>query len=234
MNHLVLLAIVRNERPEYLIEWREHHERLGVEWTYLIEHSPNQCPIPDMSRTTVCPVGTARAQMAYYAQALPQIAAEWCVVIDADEFIVCDDLLGMLAQTKADALAMNWMVFGSSGHEHPVYPVHGSYHWRTETGNPINRHIKSIVRPRAVRDVSTDPHHFHVKTVNERGEEFSGPFNDYCGTKIRLNHYFTRSKEDWDLKMARGRVDCCGVHQPSMFDQVNTDCTVNDPVPTRL
>ena len=49
--------------------------------------------------------------------------------------------------------------------------------------------------------------------VNEQydvinGAEEAKHGKPFSGNKIRANHYFTRSREDWRQRMSRGRADC--------------------------
>lgn len=236
MINLAVLCIVKNERAEYLTEWRDYHASLGVEHTYLLEHAPNEIPIPDMPDTTIWQVEAARGQMNFYHRASQQIESNWVAVIDADEFIVSDDIHGLLdmAGKNADGLALNWMMFGSSGYENPVYPVHGSYRWRTPESYPPNQHIKSIVRPRAMRRPPGDPHWLGCRTVNTNGDLVTGPLSPYCGDKARINHYYTRSRADWMNKIARGRADCTLTRTVEEFEQINNDAVIIDREPTRI
>ncbi|MCW3477382.1 glycosyltransferase family 2 protein [Limobrevibacterium gyesilva] len=148
----------------------------------------------------------------------------WMACLDADEFLVLDRPLGdMLARhSDAAAIAVPWAMFGSSGHaERPAGLVIESYTQRAPATFGPNRHIKSIVRPKQVRTCRVS-HWFEV----------DGPYVDLAGRAIvdvkarlddapdyaagQLNHYFTRSRADWDAKLARGYHDL--QRQPQEFD----------------
>ena len=225
---IVLLAIVKNERPAYLREWHEHHTRLGIEHMFLLEHAPNDIPIPPLPNTTIWPVPQARVQVQYYFNDMLKIRADWCVVIDCDEFIVCDDLPGLLASQppEVSAFAMYWMIFGSNGYETPVHPVHGNYHWHLPATHRESRIVKSIVRPQAVIKPGPNPHVFFCPTVDELGRQVTFLFNlPPSYNRVRLNHYYTRSAADWKLRVARGRCDVRTGYHPDRFKNINAACT---------
>lgn len=232
LSNLALLAIVKNEKPEYLQEWRAHYEGLGCKFTVLLDHQPNNIPIPSMPKTDVFVVPPNRSQHIYYKDALSRITARWVIVVDVDEFIVCNDLPKLLADvaSNAEALAINWLVFGTSGHREPMFPVHGSYHCHLPTTHGMNRHIKSIVRPESIKRVPQTPHYFHVRTVNELGQLVTGPFHDHSSTVARINHYYTRSLRDWKEKVARGRADGPwkrDINEVEYIDRESTSCILN-------
>ena len=80
---------------------------------------------------------------------------------------------------------------------------------------PVSRHIKSIVDPAATRSV-VSPHAFVYEdqrlavtpagaVIGARpGMPVSG---SYCEGPLRLNHYWSRSLEEFDAKLLRGRAD---------------------------
>ena len=74
---------------------------------------------------------------------------------------------------------------------------------------------KPIVRPDRVVSIRI-PHYFEVvgKTTDEHGKRFFvypyvtnklSPIND--PKRIRINHYYTKSKEEFDIKKNRGFAD---------------------------
>lgn len=236
MKYLTLLAIVRNEEPRYIEEWLDHHFRHGVEEVYLLNHVPNNKPIPVRDRVRVQDVPSPRTQELYYQQALQGINSFWCLIIDADEFVVCNrPLVEILpAYEKHDALAIHWLMFGSSGFKQKVFPVHGSYHWRLPYEHEDNRHIKSIVKPAKVKIKPNNPHYFGIDTVDELFQRVERPQTNYCGNLVRLNHYYTRSEDDWAEKMTRGRADGPKVRTWEDFHTINRSCTVHDSDPTHI
>ena len=102
-------------------------------------------------------------------------------------------------------LAVNWMVFGSSGHvSRPNGTVLSSY-----TKCAPSATVKSIVVTEHTLSASPNPHWFHYKhgyhAVNERGDKVDAWANDPpTVSHIYINHYATKSLEDFQRKMKRG------------------------------
>lgn len=145
----------------------------------------------------------------------------WMAFIDMDEFI-----LPKTGRTIEEALAgakgfpnisLPWHMFGTSGHKNrPAGPVTRNYTLRC--ADPMSRlqnamNFKCIVDPCAVSEVSV--HHFHTKefgdrTANDAGRVFpldkrkSSEF--YSSDHLQLNHYYTRSEQEFMRKIERGGV----------------------------
>ena len=143
--------------------------------------------------------------------------------IDLDEFIfpksnrpvveVVDEILSR--DSNAAALGINWQCFGSNGHQKADYSrgilerftrrAPDDWHVILSEDSMIgNTTIKSIVNPRAV-DCWWSPHYAYyfqglysinsnsVKTLYITGYPIATD-------KIVINHYFTKSKEEYALK----------------------------------
>ena len=85
--------------------------------------------------------------------------------------------------------------------------------------------------------MSNNPHNFITTglTVNSNGEKVTGPFSHWIGDRVRLHHYYTRSKEDWEIKMRASNADSgpLGSRGPcgktwEMFHTVDKQCTIVD------
>ena len=102
-------------------------------------------------------------------------------------------------------LALNWMVFGSSGFvSRPNGSVLTSY---TKCAPSVT--VKSIVVTEHTLSASPNPHWFRYKhgyhAVNERGDKVDTWFNDPpTVSHLYINHYATKSLEDFQRKMKRG------------------------------
>lgn len=148
-------------------------------------------------------------------------AYRWMAFIDVDEFI-----LPKTGSTIEEALAgakgfpnisLPWHMFGTSGHKtRPEGLVTRNYTMRAK--DPISRlknatNFKCIVDPCAVSEVSV--HHFHTKEFGDRTANDAGgvfPRDErksltfYSASNLQLNHYYTRSEEEFLRKITRGAV----------------------------
>ena len=177
------------------------------------------------------------AQTAAYRDAIRRLAHKttWLALVDADEFLFSPKGL-MPEQLKAyeayAGVGVNWVVFGPSGHKRrPAGLVMDNY---TQTFDDyqegINHHIKSIVRPSEVLYM-INPHFAFYKhgrfAVDERGQAIdnyaamvmrSGRAFTRCHRHdtFRINHYCTRSLEDFEEKRKRGSAN--GNSNPDRLD----------------
>ena len=155
--------------------------------------------------------------------------------IDLDEFIfpktnrriveVVDEILS--GNPNASGLSMHWQIFGSNGQDKADYsrgvlerftrraPKDFSYIIKKDDNPSLlysvgNVFLKVIANPRHVKEAHT---HYMIYfddyfSVNEIGTKLtqnpgSAPI---VAEKIAVNHYFTKSREEFDLKHARGRA----------------------------
>ena len=164
---------------------------------------------------------------------------KWLAIIDLDEYIVPvekDNLKDFLKEyEKFSGLAINWIMFDSNGYEkHPegklIIEAYTRVHKNYRSGN----HIKSIVNPKKVIRPFT-PHACRYKNfqyaVNENYEKidryptyFSKKYTD---SKIRINHYYAKSLEDYEKKVNRGFADQT-TKREIVYAWVNFAETTND------
>lgn len=133
----------------------------------------------------------------------------WLALIDLDEFLVPVEKTSMyevlIDFEKYPGVALNWVCFDTNGHK-----TKPTQHGGLVTANytrvnkdyniGMNRHIKSIVNPRKVQYV-INPHcskYTDGYAVTENFDSVSGAFTKYhSSNKIRINHYFTKSQEEY-------------------------------------
>ena len=126
----------------------------------------------------------------------------------------------MAFHPNAGGLAVNWCIFGSSGHiTKPEGGILENYIMRSEDDFKYNLHIKTICDPQKVYSYA----HCHFPqyrigfhNLDENGNIVRGPFTSKVNfEKIRINHYFGKSREEYIAKRDRGRADTGGMY-PSM------------------
>jgi hypothetical protein len=81
------------------------------------------------------------------------------------------------------------------------------------TDRNVNKAIKSVVDPAEVR-AFCQPHFFMLRsglTVDENGKPITGPpfssTNEVSFERLRVNHYATKSEEEFRGKLDRGHAD---------------------------
>jgi hypothetical protein len=222
--YLSMMAIFKNEAP-YLAEWLEFHRLVGVEHAYLYDNGSTDAfhavlgPFIREKFVTLLPWSFPRdmagltAQRLAFAHCIMNFGDDWrwMAFIDVDEFLypVQDDNLAVLLSRYEDlpALAAFWTMFGFSGHEHaPDGLVIENYTKRARF--PTHAKPKSIVDPAKVVGVSS-AHLFDLTVGPRRAYTESRQVTRRHGNGaaesniIRLNHYYTRSRHEFDVKIAR-------------------------------
>ena len=234
LHDLSVVAIMKNE-GHYIKEWLDYHLLAGVDHFYLYDNeSPdNQAevvkPYVEAGIVDYFHMPGKAMQMVAYNDAVKRFKfqSRYMAFIDGDEFIypktgqsvveVVDALLN--GKPNAAGLAVNWQCFGSNGQEKADYSRgvlerftrRAPSNWiRCETigGNQL---IKNISNPRAINFVK-NPHYSTyfegLYSVNEYGglvESWSNA--PVTVEKIVMNHYNTKSREEYFDKISRGTAD---------------------------
>ncbi|MFT2007608.1 glycosyltransferase family 92 protein [Pontibacter sp. 13R65] len=218
-NYLSLVIIVKDE-DAYLKEFIEYYKILGVNHFYFYD---NDSTIPvskslagyNKSLITINRISGKARQMDAYKHYLSTYGKDsrWAGFIDLDEFIVpktaytLPDFLK--AYEYADAVGINWTLFGHNNHEvRPPGLVTENY---TSRENKQNIHIKSIVNPRKAL-FAANPHYIGMVEgshyIDAKHFPITSAFNEnHSIDLIQINHYFTKSAEEFIKKAERGRAD---------------------------
>jgi hypothetical protein len=166
-------------------------------------------------------------------------AFTWAAFIDLDEFIMpvsggsIRDILLRKAYESYSAIVLNWLIFGPSGHtKRPGGLVIENFTWRIPDDAEANRHVKSLVRTKDLVSIGSTPHIFDCSgpTCNTRGEAVMSYAMQptVCHDMMVINHYFTKSVEEWSLKRRRGRGDSLDPYGDRIFSDVQQQSTVQD------
>ncbi len=224
---LSIVTIMRNEAP-YVKEWIEYHRLVGVSRFYIYdnESTDNLKEIlqPYIEQGIVVykyfPGKKADGiQAASYRDciSLYKNYTKWLAIIDADEFIVPVKKKTIPAFLKDyeeyPGVVINWIMYDSNGHKtkpeggilENYTRVHYSHLCHDDT------RIKSIVNPRKVKhpDGHCCVYFDNLLAINERYVE--NPYGEstinQSYKKIRINHYWTKSYEEFMKKIRKPRCN---------------------------
>ncbi len=218
---LSVCAIMKDEAP-YLIEWLEFHKIVGVERFYLYNNNSRDNTV-DIVQSYIesgevvlhdWPF-SPKQQASAYEHCLEEYKqeSEWIAFLDLDEFLFATEkekLTEVLEEfDSVPAVGVNTLTFGSSGHETRPKGLQIENFTKRSTDNfEVNRYVKSIVRPEQILGPNC-PHFFitnnETYSVTENKEPLGGSISERLSVqKLRINHYYTRSKQEMKEKVMRG------------------------------
>ena len=242
---LSVVATARNEGV-YLLEWIAYHRAIGVEQFFLSTTDTDDgsddllaalsaAGEVSWSRSSLGPGGNAQQKACGHAFALNTdlLDYRWTLVIDLDEYLAynptlfrsASDLLDWLDTKDAEAVALNWVVKGSSGQARWQDAFIGDRFPCASSGP--GRHIKTLCHsnafvhstPHLPRRYRNKPFGFcaadgrqHVPAGSSGGLAHSAnPNADFAW----INYYFFKSAEEYLWKWSRNRGDHTLVSGPS-------------------
>lgn len=234
MYKLAFTTIIKNE-AKYIEEWILFHQLVGVEKFYIYDNGSTDGVYDILKKYIEIGLveykylpGKMKQLVAYnHSLYVNRYKTKYMGFIDADEFVIPNigelpDLVDkLISKYNASGIAINWRMYGSSNHYNKKNGlVIENYRYRSLDNFEPNKHIKTICNPRKVLFVR-NPHfpiYFKGYSIDENGHKVSGPFNEGGSCDIlRINHYFTKSKEDYICKMNRGKADCFSKRDMSDF-----------------
>jgi hypothetical protein len=231
---LSLITSVKNEGP-YILEWLAYHKALGFDYIIVFENDSDD--LTDVLLQRLAQLGeidfvknhdfTGSPQMYSYRR-FQQMEiyrlSDWVLCIDADEFFVprhhdtAGCFLGDFPQ--AEAIAVNWLNFGSGGQERwHDRPVTERFVRCSSPEHPMNRFFKSFHRPgdtfkafgihRAWPNAPINTYLYTdgstVEPKVQIGEHPKDAPSIYERYRVAtLNHYSVRSREEFERKKLRG------------------------------
>lgn len=229
-----IAAIIKNE-GEYIEEWLQFHILMGIEHFYVYdnESSDNTAEIlkeyEKIGLVTYIFWPGKGQQVPAYTNAIDRFKNEsiYMAFIDADEFLfpvaenklfdVVDHILNqhnslkVSGENEAVAVGINWRTYGTSFHVNKSDDlVIKRFVFRMNANARHNLFIKSIYNPRAVTAVGA---HYALYvpgycSISENGSELPGPtFRDGKCQKLRINHYESKSEEEYIERRKKGDAD---------------------------
>ena len=218
-HQLSICACAKNEAT-YIKEWIEFHKLVGVEHFYIYDNESN-----DNLKETLLPyIKSGEVDYIYWYGTEQQrnmyndclfkhkYDTKWLAYIDIDEFIVPiakNNILDVLKDYDGYAgLSIHWVMYGDNGQtDRKPGLVIERFTKRANDNFIRNMEIKTIINPRLC--VGMDVHKPYVYrnyySVDENYKKiYSHKYNPFTINKIRINHYFCKSWEEYVKKQKRG------------------------------
>lgn len=220
-------TLIAKDEGKYIEEWLDFHFSVGVEHVYFFDNFST-----DDTREKLGPYITSgkvtyqtwnRSQVECYKHAIITYGhkARWMAFIDADEFIfpaTANTLKDVLVELEDyPVILVSWLQFGFGGHaKRPEGWVTRNFTRRAAVpsnpqvlellgGLPMAK-CKSIVDPLAVETVDV---HIFKPANNRKHRDSSGrevaaeTVEPSDSDKILLNHYYTKSEEEFMEKIMK-------------------------------
>jgi len=239
MNYLSAITAIAKNENEYLDEWINHHLNIGIEHIFIYDNNSDIPITSSLKEVTVTSFpGEVKQIPAYHHSLKNNQHCKWMAFIDIDEFIYPKSNLNSILKDFDffGGLGMNWRIFGSNNHiSKPLGNVLPNYTSCTKVDYEENNHIKSFVQMKYAERTSGNPHCFAYKDnrlcVSENREVIPNAWSKPSVNLIQLNHYFTKSLEEFKNKIQRGRADTNNKdfsRKLEDFYKLQTHCTETD------
>lgn len=205
----VALTCIAKDEDYYITEWLDYHLYLGFDKIFVYENDWKlNIDSPFIEKISFD--GPGRQEEAYnnfisnYGDEF-----DWVAFMDVDEFLVLkvhNNIKEFLSDYRDfNGVAINWYLFGDNNHS----TLNGNYSVLkrfTKRAKKIDSHVKCIVKPKSISKYRIHcPDDESVVDTDKR--VVLGPFNDNGNDHIaQINHYFTKTKIEWDKKLLRGRA----------------------------
>jgi hypothetical protein len=241
-------SMMRDVYQPYLIEWLDHHRSIGIDHFFIYDNDsivPISESIKDVlfnsditielihGRTSLPDLNVQEESFTKFLSAIQESKLphyDRVAFIDEDEFIICEnnDIKETLKNyISYPALALSWLMFGSSGliNQTPE-PQMKKFIKRSTRYYEPNTIIKSIVNPYLVKDI-INPHAFSYhfgNCVNVNKVPIEGYYAPPVHQIAWVNHYWVRSREEWLIKLAKGNAWFNKDREQIQFDDLEANC----------
>ena len=224
------MCVAAKDQHADIDEWVVHHAKLGAGRIYVYDDNSDP-PMRDQLQKHIQSglvqyhfierdnhTAIERPQLWVYNECINKYRSlhQFIAFIDVDEFLILRDpsavsLSALLHDYEQyGGLAVNWVLFGSSGHLHRPQGGTLANYWKcVPPSHPENLHVKTIANMRYVAHTSGTPHFFFYNegktAVNENFEVVKGAKTSKSEIeRVVIYHYVTKSKEEFKNKAARG------------------------------
>jgi hypothetical protein len=219
------LVCIAKDEDKYIDEWIKYHLKLGFDKIIIYQNDWDF--VIDQPNVITKQVSGKRIQTLTYNECVKESIGvyDWLAFFDCDEFLVLKKhnnvKLFLNDYNNYDAIGINWVFFGDNNLNdinNQNYSVIERFYSRQLS---VNSHIKTILKP-SIECRMVSPHHQNLKWVDTSYNLNTGPFNKNPVDDIaQLNHYFCKTKEEFIVKVERGRADNGNKRQLSDFNSHN-------------
>jgi len=213
MKEKVAICLIVKDEPEMIPEFIDYYLKLGADTIIIYDNESVEPVTSENPNVIVCkwPSVWPGNQMKAYYDCASRFKNEykWIGFFDSDEYLILkkhNNIKDFLAEYEQHlGIGINWLCFGSSDIE--THVSHADYNRHCKFTDPINSHIKSIVKPEYISRVPNDPHYILNGIVNTSGKLLHGALCPFINDVAYIKHCITRTMENYIKKTKKGRAD---------------------------
>ncbi|MBN8648461.1 MAG: glycosyltransferase family 2 protein [Caulobacterales bacterium] len=232
----ITVCLIAKNEGNYLLEWVAYYRNLGADKIVIYDNKSSDKSVQILKTLSKHGIiefhtwnyGVLRSpQILAYRHAIKREKNEWILFVDADEFLVLHDknnlheFLAPFGDDKSiSGVSINWRIFGDSGLKtHDARPIIERFTKASTHDFFPNHHVKCIYKTKDL----TNKIHMHLcqtknKLINTDGTDFIN--HEIFGLSeiinhehAQINHYFGKTIEEYQTKMARGQAACRDSHE---------------------
>ena len=237
-----LVAIAKNEDP-YIEEWIEYNLKIGFDFIFLYLNDWEYTPTSD--RVKAFQFNGHGVHLECYREFLRKHhkECEWAAFFDIDEFLVLkkhnnvkDFISDVDNRFNTKQIGINWAYFGDNGISDFPEGTEGVLERFTMRGKEGSLTVKSIVNVVEVSnnlpmiDSFVNTHYLYYDSITPSGGLVHGVYSIDPDLEIaQLNHYYCKTKKEFEIKIARGRSDL-PTSSPGYYGNMDSfyDCNLNE------
>jgi len=206
----VALVCIAKDEDKYIKEWVDYHKKLNFDDIYVFQNDWRWKGEKIDAELKVYDGFGKQIECYNHFIDNYQENYDWVAFFDVDEFLVLKKHKNIQDFVEDyfeyDSIGINWVLFGDNGIKYN-YDNHKLVERFLKRQEFVNPHIKSIVKLRP-NIFMTGPHNANVDWVATDKTLHNGPFNIGGDDNIaQLNHYFCKTKDEFNIKINRGRAD---------------------------
>ena len=207
---VALVCIAKNE-DNYIQEWIDYNLKLGFDhifiyknnWNYELSHE----------KVTIIDFPGEVKQLSSYNTFIDNYhdKYDWAAFFDVDEFLVLkkhNNIKEFISEySEYNSIAINWVLFGDNNLSEITNNNYSLINRFTKRQVGVNIHVKTITKLYKHIRYQT-PHAPNVEWVSPDKKIGHGNFNYEGNDNIaQINHYFCKTKEEFKMKISKGRSD---------------------------
>jgi hypothetical protein len=206
---VALVCIAKNE-DNYIQEWVSYHLKLGFDNIFIYQNDWRT----DITNTNVIKIeldGENKQRIAYNHFIKSNLGEyDWAAFFDVDEFLVLKKHKNVKEFINDyydyNSIGISWVFFGDNNHTQIVNNNYGVINRFTLRQKNIDEHVKCILKLNSNLDM--DVHNPHGIWVDTNYQKNNGPYSKNPTDNIaQLNHYYCKTKEEFSVKIEKGRAD---------------------------